>query len=207
MMLCVGQVCPPTFQKINVSSSSESQWRYHSPLRWQELFNQLHIPEDLTINQQHCENLKSCRYYACWTFLTYVLYINQFLIQFIYAPRQPLDIVKMCYTGIFNFDCAEIFLHILKLTFLALCIHHITIYISMYAKFIFLLLHCFHLAGGVSGMSVWSMEYASMAHHSQNVIQSVNPQNSRNNWSSDDNCASRTFQLAGACNLTSPFWN
>ena len=52
-------------------------------------------------------------------YLTYLLYINHFLIQFIYAPRQLLDTVKMCLTGIFNFDCAEMFLHILKLTLLA----------------------------------------------------------------------------------------
>jgi hypothetical protein len=56
-------------------------------------------------------------------------------------------------------------------------------------------------------MSVWSMEYASMAHHSQIVIKFLNPQNSRNNWSSDEDCASWTFQLAGAHNLTSPLWN
>ena len=76
MMLCCWASMSPIFWKINVSSFSESQWRYHSSSRCQELFNQLHIPEDLTIKQQHCENLKSCRYYACRTYLTYKLYMN-----------------------------------------------------------------------------------------------------------------------------------
>lgn len=89
-------------------------------------FTQLHISENLTIKQQQCENLKSCR-----TCLTYVLYTNQFPIRVTYVARQPLEIVKLCYTRIFNFYCAEMFLHILKKHFLPLCIHQITIYISM----------------------------------------------------------------------------
>ena len=56
-------------------------------------------------------------------------------------------------------------------------------------------------------MFVQNREYAFMAHHSQNFTQSVNSKNSRNNWSNDDDCTSQTFQLAGACNLTSPLWN